>query len=349
MTISNLTLLGNPIEKWLLALLLFIGVTFILLVVKRLLERRLAAPAQREGLDTFDLLYELVKRTSLLFILAISAYGSSALLSIPNNVLDIIHLIFFITFLIQVGFWGIGLIDYLIRRQVEERLDSDPGSATTINVLGLVGKIGLWIIVLLLILDNIPGVEINTLIASLGVGGIAVALAVQNILGDLFASLSIGLDKPFAIGDFIIIDDFLGTVEYIGLKSTRVRSLSGEQLVFSNSDLLNSRIRNYKRMDRRRVLFTIGVVYQTPADKLESIPKIVREVIDNYDGVTFDRCHFKEYGTFSLIFETVFWVESPDYNAYMDIREAVNLTIYRRFSMAEIEFAYPTQTLFVEK
>ena len=177
------------------------------------------------------------------------------------------------------------------------------------------------------------------------VGGIAVALASQNILGDLFASLSILFDKPFVVGDFIIVGDMMGTVERVGLKTTRVRSLSGEQLVFSNNDLLSSRIKNYKRMEERRVVFTLGVTYQTNAERLESIPGIIREPIAQEEKVRFDRSHFKGYGDFALLFETVYWVTEPDYNLYMDIQQKINLELFRHFEKQGIEFAYPTQTI----
>jgi small-conductance mechanosensitive channel len=176
-----------------------------------------------------------------------------------------------------------------------------------------------------------------------------VALAIQNILGDLFASLSIVLDKPFVIGDFIIVGDLMGTVEKIGLKTTRVRSLSGEQLVFGNHDLLQSRIRNFKHLFERRILFSFGVIYQTPHDKLAAIPGMVREIIESLEDTRFDRAHFKEYGDFSLNFEVVYYVLKPDYNAYMDTQQAINLALYQRFQQAGIEFAYPTQTLFITR
>jgi len=169
------------------------------------------------------------------------------------------------------------------------------------------------------------------------------------VLGDLFASISIVLDKPFVIGDFIIVGDMLGTVEHIGIKTTRVRSLFGEQLIFSNNDLLNSRIRNYKRMDERRIVFSIGVVYQTPYEKLSAIPGMVREIVEAQEQTRFDRAHFSKFGDFALIYEIVYYVKIPDYNAYMDIQEAINLEIYRKFQEQGIEFAYPTQTVFVAK
>lgn len=183
----------------------------------------------------------------------------------------------------------------------------------------------------------------------MGIGGIAVALAVQNVLGDLFASMSIAFDKPFVIGDFIIIDDYMGTVEHIGLKSTRLRSLSGEQLVFANSDLLNSRIRNFKRMADRRISFSIGVTYDTPHEKVAAIPDMIREAIQAHDKTNFDRCHFSEYEDSALKFDTVYYVNDPDYNVYMDIQQDINLSLLRRFEEEGIEFAYPTRTVFIEQ
>jgi len=217
---------------------------------------------------------------------------------------------------------------------------------TIFNAIGFVSRIVIWSLVVLLALDN-AGIDVTALVAGLGVGGVAVALAVQNILGDLFASLSIVFDKPFAVGDFLIIDSYMGSVEYVGLKTTRLRSLSGEQRVFSNSDLLGSRIRNYGRMYERRVSFDIGVTYQTPRDKLRMIPEILREAIESQKQTRFDRSHFKAYGDSSLLFETVYYVGVPDYNIYMDIQQAVNLRVHERFEEEGVEFAYPTRTLLV--
>jgi small-conductance mechanosensitive channel len=187
------------------------------------------------------------------------------------------------------------------------------------------------------------------LIAGLGVGGIAVALAAQNILGDLFASLSIVVDKPFVVGDFIVIDDFLGTVDRIGLKTTRLRSLSGEQLIFSNADLLKSRIRNYRFMRERRIVFSFGVEYETPLPALETIPGTVREIIEAQERTRFDRAHFKSYGASALDFEVVYYVLVPEFNTYMDIQQAINFELFRRFADAGIGFAYPTQKLYVSR
>jgi small-conductance mechanosensitive channel len=248
--------------------------------------------------------------------------------------------------IVQAGIWistalTIWLENY---RKGEE----DGGHRMTMNALSFLGRIVLWATVLLLILDNL-GVDVTALVAGLGIGGVAIALAVQNILGDLFASLSIVLDQPFVLGDFIVIGELAGSVENIGIKTTRVRSISGEQLVFSNADLLGSRIRNFGRMEQRRVVFSIGVTYQTPIDKLERIPALIRSAVEAEEQVRFDRSHFSSYGDFSLNFETVYFVESSDYAKHMDILQAVNLRIYKSFADEGIEFAYPTQTLILEK
>ena len=175
------------------------------------------------------------------------------------------------------------------------------------------------------------------------------AFAIQNVLSDLFSALSITFDQPFIVGDVIVVDDLAGIVEQIGLKSTRVRSLSGELLVFSNSDLLNSRIRNYQQMDRRRVVLKFGVTYQTPREKLQAIPEMVKRVIVDREKVSFDRAHFTGFGDSTLDFEVVYWLESSEYGFYMDSQQAIDLGIYECFEEEGIEFAYPTQTIFVEQ
>ena len=251
-----------------------------------------------------------------------------------------------VAFWIQIGIWAnhsvVNFIDH--RNQIE----SDGEDKTTMNALKTILRIVLWSIVLILVIDNIPGVEITALITSLGIGGIAIGLALQNILGDLFASLSITLDKPFVINDFIQVDNFVGTVEKIGLKSTRIRSLSGEQLVFSNSDLLGSRIQNFKRLERRRKVLKLGVLYQTTPEQLRKIPEILTNIFSTIDQVTLDRIHLSDFGDFSINFELVYWVESSDYTLHMDLKQDILLAIFDQFIENEIEFAYPTQSIFIE-
>jgi len=339
---------NNTTQQWLIAA----GITIISLIVIRILRgivvHHLRAISEKTTTDIDDLITDLINKTKFFLLLAIAIYIGSLVLTLPQTLKAIITKIVIIAILAQGAIWGSGLISFWVNRYKKQKIEEgDTATATTFTALNFILKLLLWSVIVLLTLDNL-GFDVTALVAGLGVGGVAVALAVQNILGDLFASLSIVLDKPFVIGDFIIVDDYLGTVEHIGLKTTRVRSLSGEQLIFSNADLLNSRIRNFKRMFERRVVFTIGVVYQTPPEKLEMIPKIIKEIIESQELARFDRSHFKEYGDFSLNFETVYWVKSPDYNTYMDIHQAINLEIYRRFAKEGIEFAYPTQTLFVE-
>jgi small-conductance mechanosensitive channel len=180
------------------------------------------------------------------------------------------------------------------------------------------------------------------------VGGVAVAFALQQILGDIFCSVAIVLDKPFEVGDFIISGEHMGSVEHIGVKTTRVRSLGGEQIVFPNSDLIGSRVRNYKRMLERRVVFSFGVLYATKAETLEQIPGIVREIVEGLEQTRFDRAHFAKFGDSSLDFEVVYYVLSPDYNLFMDLQQQINLAIFRRMEEMGVGFAFPSRSLYVE-
>lgn len=349
MKFLNYIFYGNTVQSWLIAIGILALTVIVLQLIKNLSRDRLVTLIEKSSTEIDDYLLPLLRQTRLFFFLIVGVYLGSLVLTLSEGDQNLLGKALRIAFFLQLGFWGMGLITFYVQRGVSGKLDEDEGeSATTIDAFGLVAKIALWVLVGLLILDNLD-VKINSLIASLGIGGIAVALAVQNILGDLFASLSIAMDKPFAIGDFIVVGEFAGTVEDIGLKSTRIRSLSGEELVFSNSDLLNSRIRNYKRLQERRIDFQFGVTYDTPYEKLERIPVFVEDAITPLEDVRFDRAHLKEMGDFALIYEVVYFVEQPEYNFYMDIQENINLTLYRRFEEEGIEFAYPTQKIIVNQ
>jgi small-conductance mechanosensitive channel len=226
--------------------------------------------------------------------------------------------------------------------------DTSEQKSKQLKSLSALARFLVWGIGLIFLLDNL-GVDISAVVAGLGIGGIAVALAAQAILGDLFSYFTIFFDKPFEIGDFVTVDDKTGTIEYIGIKSTRIRALSGEQLVLSNTDLTSSRIHNFKKLQRRRITFQLGVIYQTPADKLKIIPEIVKQIIVDHSDAEFDRGHFKAFGDFSLNFEFVYYVLSSEYSIYMDIQQAINFKIFEKFEEEGIEFAYPTQTLFMNK
>ncbi len=287
-------------------------------------------------------------RTWTLYLILLGITAGAGFLALPGALTNGLAAVTLVIFFLQVGAWTSALITGFTERYSAIHGETDPQATTGLSLLRLVGRIAVWSIVLLLILDNL-GVDVTALVAGLGIGGIAIGLAAQNILGDLFGSLAIVMDKPFVRGDFIILGpDHMGTVEQIGLKTTRIRALSGEQLVVANSDLLTSRIRNYKRMWERRIVFKLGVTYQTPHAKIERIPGIIREIIEAQEGARYDRSHFSGYGDFALLFESVWFVSSPDYNTYMDIQQAIYLEIHRQFEAEGIEFAYPTQTVFVE-
>jgi len=341
------TINANSLETWGLALAIAVGTMLVMQIAKRFLLQRLAGLIFQRRRDLETATKSLVKQTKFLFMLVVAVFAGSKVLSLPEGMTTFMAIVTGVTVIIQIGIWAHTLVEALINARIEGNRPDEMGSITTLNAVKLIAKIVIWTIVLLLVLDNLPGVQVTTLLASLGIGGIAIGLAVQNILGDLFASLSIALDKPFVIGDFIVVGEYRGTVERIGLKSTHVRSISGEQLIFGNADLLGSRIQNLKRMERRRVVFKVGITYQTPADKLVELPARLKEIIESQPQTIFDRAHFQEFGDFALIFEVVYFVEVPDYPLFMDIQQAINLEIIRYCEEIGIEFAYPTQTLFV--
>lgn len=337
--------LGNTLQSWLIAAGILIAVFTFLKIIQKAAIYKLGKVAAATDNQVDDLIVHMLGQTKFIILLLASAYVASSAIVFKPSVYALWQKAIVLILILQGGLWAGSGISFVLGRAVQKKMDQDTSSATTITFLGFVAKLILWVIVLLLILDNL-GVNITGLVAGLGIGGIAVALAVQNILGDLLASLSIVLDKPFVIGDFVVVDTLSGTVEHIGLKTTRIRSLNGEQLIFSNNDLLKSRIHNYKRMDERRIVFKFGVVYQTSLEKLRLIKEMMTDIIEKQDSVRLDRVHFKEYGDASLVYEVVYFVASPDFNRYMDVQEKINLEIFRRIHEEGIEFAYPTQTIY---
>jgi small-conductance mechanosensitive channel len=342
------TFYDNSLRQWFIALAIAIGVVAFLRILVAVVINRLVALSKRTSTQWDDIVARALQKTKMIILILVGIYAGSHVLDLSDVAEARMLKALIIILWFQVGIWSSAGLGCWLENYRERKLAEDPSAATVVTAAGFIAKIVLWAIVLLLVLDNL-GVEVTALIAGLGVGGIAIALAVQNILGDLLASLSIILDKPFVIGDFLAVGEHLGSVETIGLKTTRLRSLSGEQLVFSNNDLLASRIRNYGRMSERRVVFAIGVTYQTPREKLEKIPQILRESVEAQSETRFDRAHFKSYGDFSINFETVYYVLSREYAQYMDIQQAINLGIHERFEAEAIEFAYPTQTLHLVK
>lgn len=320
----------------------------LLLATRWIILHRLTILAQKTETELDDLMVEVLGNTRFFALLLVSLFAGTRALSLPPFTEKVFRAALILGLLFQAALWANKAVSSVLHRLIQKRMEDDAAGATALSVMGFAAKVALWSVFMLLALDNL-GVNITGLVAGLGIGGIAVALALQNILGDLFASLSIVLDKPFVIGDFLIVGDFLGTVEHIGVKTTRIRSLSGEQLVFSNTDLLQSRIRNYKRMTERRVVFSIGVTYQTSYQQLATIGTMIRTLIESQSGVRFDRAHFKEFGDSALVFEVVYFLLDPDYNIYMDTQQAINLALFRQFEAERISFAYPTQTLFLAR
>lgn len=340
------SLFGTSFQTWLLLGLTWVGLTLLLVAIRNVAGRRYARFTERTRFVVDTIVARTFQKTKTLFLVILGLWLAALLLRLSPRILRVMNHVVLLALLVQIGLWGGTFISLYVQSYQEERYEIDAATVTSMQALGFIGHLLLWTVLLLVALDNF-GVDITALIAGLGIGGIAVALALQNVLSDLFASLSIVLDKPFVVGDFLIIGEYLGTVENIGLKTTRLRSLSGEQLVFSNSDLLNSRIQNYKKMKERRAVFTVGVTYQTPHNKLETIPALLQEAVESQDPVRFDRAHFKEFGDSALIFEVVYYVLEPDYNLYMDIQQGINLGIVERFEEHDIEIAYPTRSVFV--
>ena len=348
MVILDSVFFDNTLSQWAFAAALGLAVFLVLSLILRIVRGRLAELAARTATDWDEIIVHALGRTHPLFIPILSLTAALSVLMVPQRFRNLLQAAAALSLLLQIGLWlSAGFTNWLQRYTIRQ-LTGDQAAATTVSAMAFVVKLVLWSVIFLMALDNL-GINVTALVAGLGVGGIAIALATQNILGDLFASLSIVLDKPFVLGDFVIVDEHMGNVEHIGLKTTRVRSLWGEQLVFSNSDLLKSRLRNFGRMAERRVVFPIGVTYQTPRDKLVMIPQIIREAVAEHKLTRFDRSHFKAYGDFALTFETVYYVLSREFGVYMDIQQAVNLRLHERFEQEGIEFAYPTQTLFLKQ
>jgi small-conductance mechanosensitive channel len=273
-------------------------------------------------------------------------YAAREILTLPNKIDRMVGNTVMILLLIQAGIWAGRAVRFYLEMKRRER-GADRVFAGSLDIINFVARMLIWAFLTLVALDNL-GVNITSLLAGLGIGGVAVALALQNILGDLFASLSIALDKPFMVGDLLTIDTFTGNVEHIGIKTTRLRSESGEQIILSNADILKSRVRNFGRMRERRLLATIRVSYQTPADKLQEIPQLLNKIIGEYPQARFERCHLMTLGESNLQFELSYFVQQPNVNSPLDLQQSVNLRIIDELRRLGVEFAYPTQLVYTD-
>jgi small-conductance mechanosensitive channel len=334
--------LGNTIQNWVIAASIIVAILIVAKILKRVLLQRFQIAAQRTSTTLDDFFIGLLQRSVMPVVYFIGIYSGIRYLTFPARAENILHAIFttIIVFYIIRGLTD--LISYSFQRYTThngEVVKQAKGILLMVKVL-------LWVIGFVFLLDNF-GYNITTIVAGLGIGGIAIALAAQAVLADLFSYLVIFFDKPFETGDFIVIGDKSGVVEYIGIKTTRLRTLGGEQLILSNTDLTNSRVQNYKRMEKRRVLLTIGVTYETDPQKLKRIPGLIKEIIETQDDVLFERAHFSGFGDFSLNFEIVYHMLTADYLEYMESQQSFCFSLLDTFEKESIEFAYPTQKLFV--
>lgn len=338
---------GNSVQSYLVFLGMLAAGILVVAALKKIVLRRVHRWAETTESRVDDLVVDIIRK----MVVPLAYYGVFVLatehLALNPSLAKAIDVagIFLLTLLVSqflIAAAKFGMQTYVkVREQDSSRERAIHGFMALIQVV-------VWGLATVFLLDNL-GFEIATVIAGLGIGGIAVALAAQNILGDLFGYFIILFDRPFEVGDFIIVGDYMGVIDHLGLKTTRIASLGGEQIVMSNKDLTDSRVRNYKRMGRRRVVFHLGVTYQTPYEKLKVLPEVIADVVRGIEDTAFDRAHFQSYGDFSLVFEVVYYVVGNDYTRYMDIQQEINFRIHEEFEKRDVEFAYPTQTVFLAR
>lgn len=341
-------LFGNTVYDYGVALVVFVGLLIVFELFKILILRKLTKLAESTENDFDDVLVKSIKEISFLFYLVIALYFPLRMLLINGLAWDIISGVFLVVVVYQgIKFLQTVIEYFLLRIAVKKDIDGLQAKATSVGI-RLMVRIVLWVTAVLLILSNL-GVNITSLIASLGIGGLAIAFAVQNLLVDLFSSFSIYFDKPFEVGDTIKVGDQIGKVKYIGLKTTRIITLDGDELVVSNSELTSSQVRNFGKMKRRRVKTSIGLEYGTPLTKLKKINDIVRKIVDKVEDTEFNRCHFKEFGDFSLNYEIIYMIMTGDMSTYMDRQQEINFALAEALEREGIRMAFPTQTVYVKK
>ncbi|MFW6364982.1 MAG: mechanosensitive ion channel family protein [Spirochaetota bacterium] len=346
--VTEISVLGVELLHIIIFLLYSVIFFAAFFIIKNVILKRLEEQVQKSTNRLDDSIITFVRKINYIFYLSFALYLSSQMISIGETPTKVIKVLFTVILVYEIIVLVQNITIHLIQRYWIINGSDDDDNKTAIEGMTLIIRIVLWLIGLLIVLTNL-GVKITALVASLGVTSVAVAFALQNVLSDIFSSFSIYLDKPFRVNDFIIVGTDMGVVTKIGVKTTRIQTLNGEELVISNHELTSTRIHNFKKMEKRRIVFTIGVVYGTSASMLRKIPVFIKDIIDAQDTAEFDRSHFFSYGDFSLNFETVYYVTSNDYNIYMDTQHSINLGIYEKFEKEGIEFAYPTQTIYTKK
>ena len=348
----TLPILGTiDIQKLIVAATLFIGLSLIFWFIRLVVLVRLESLAKKTTRQLDDTIVEAIQSIRPWVYIFIALYASLQLYTLPDTLDLIVNGILFTAFVWQGIQVAKCFIRYVISNYIEKDEDgdgiTDPGAATAADMLTLISSIILWVFGALFVLSNL-GIEVTSLIAGLGIGGIAIAFALQGILSDLFASFSIYFDKPFRIGDFIVLGADSGNVEKIGIKSTRIRTLQGEELVVSNAELTTARVQNFKKMSERRISSQFGITYETPQDKVQQVNGMVTRIFEDVAGARLDRVHFVTFADSALIFELVYYVESAEYADFLEAQQQFNFTLMERFAEVGIEFAYPTQTIYTK-
>ena len=338
--------LSNSLQAWLTASLTTAIVFVVLLGLRWLLVSRLGVLAAKTSNNVDDMVVEMIAhtRTKTLFAFAfIAGFGALQLAHVSQFFSPVAKLIL----LWQVAVWGSAAVAFWVKHHLKARTSmTERGGVAMINAMGIAAKVVLWILVIITAFHSVLSIDVTPWITGLGVSGIAVALAVQNILGDLLAALAIVFDKPFDVGDTIGVDTITGTVEHIGLKTTRIRSVTGEQIIIGNGDMLKSRLRNFRRMYQRRALFNLDVTFDTPHTSLSKLPKMIEQIVTAQPGVKFDRSHIASFGESAIRIETVYYVLDADYKKYMDVQQAINLAVLARFATERVKFAFPSRTVY---
>jgi len=338
----------NSLRAWLTAGITTVVMFVILYVVRNVTASRLGALAAKTTNYIDDMVVDIIAATRKWVMLAMSILVGFGALELPH-VGQFFAPAAKLVLLWQIAIWGAAAINFWVKHHLDKRTNvAERGGVAMINAMGIAAKAVLWILIVITALHSVFGINPTPWITGLGVSGIAVALAVQNILGDLLAALAIVFDKPFDVGDSIGVDQINGTVEHIGLKTTRIRSVTGEQIIIGNGDLLKSRLRNFRRMHQRRALFNVDVPFDTPAELLGRLPSTIEGIVTAQKKVKFDRAHVASFGESGVRIETVYYVLDPDYKLYMDIQQAINLEIFKRFSGENVRFAMPSRTVYHE-
>ena len=350
-----LNVFGNTVYSYLMSVGIFVLTWIAIFIVKNVILIQMREIAKRTKTTLDDKIVEYIQSVSLFFYFIWSVYVSTSFLALPDLVTTVIYYLLLLT----IGYYIVKLANkfaeyFFGRIENEQKRKFHENDFSQLHLMRDIVKAVVWFLAVLLFLSNL-GFDITTLVASLGIGGIAIAFALQSVLSDVFASFSIYFDKPFKRGDFIVVGNESGTIKKIGLKTTRIESLQGEEIVVSNRILVDSNIHNYKKMNYRRPIFTVGVAYGTPVGKLEKIPGYIKEIIENMKDssgktiTTVERIHFKNLGPSSLNYEIMYTIGSNDYNKYMDVQQGINLAILKKFKKEKIEIAYPTQTVYLRK